>query len=228
MQTTCRNLGIDILRILMAFFVVCQHISNYSLVDFILPQSRIAVPVFFIISGYFLYDKDQAEVRRKIAKSFKHILKIFLWSTLLYMMYGIYDNYPDGNFDFLKVGPWKLFVFIVSCSPLNFPYGFHLWFLIGLLEGFAILLCLSKLSILNGGGSSALDCRNSRCRYSPCVSGHIYTMFRIVLLSLPFIVAGIFVKTYTFSARYIPAQVYPLPPYGRMYGTYCDRGMVLC
>lgn len=147
-----RNIGIDILRILMAFFVVCQHITDYPWNEIIRPQSRIAVPVFFIVSGYFLYDKDNDKVNQKIIKSFKHIFWIFLSATALYAIYGIFENYPDGNFDFLKVGPWKLFVFIVSCTPLNFPYGFHLWFLIGLLEGIAILFIMRKLNVLNGGG----------------------------------------------------------------------------
>lgn len=58
METNNRQYNIDILRLICALLVVCIHCTNYSLREYILPITRIAVPIFFIISGYFLYSDN--------------------------------------------------------------------------------------------------------------------------------------------------------------------------
>lgn len=50
-----RNEGIGILRLICAFLVVCIHIPFPGAIgQFIKAVARVAVPVFFISSGYFL------------------------------------------------------------------------------------------------------------------------------------------------------------------------------
>ena len=50
-----RNEGIDMLRMVCAFFIVCIHIPFPGGVgSYIKAVSRIAVPIFFMISGYYL------------------------------------------------------------------------------------------------------------------------------------------------------------------------------
>lgn len=57
---TKRNNGIDILRFLCAFFVVCIHAPFLGIAgSYIKAIDRIAVPVFFICSGYFLSVKSR-------------------------------------------------------------------------------------------------------------------------------------------------------------------------
>ena len=52
--------GLDALRLLAAFFVVCQHIQSYWGLEVIRPVSRTPVILFFLISGYFRYDVRKA------------------------------------------------------------------------------------------------------------------------------------------------------------------------
>lgn len=50
-----RNYSIDILRLLLSFAVVVIHVHSGKWYDYVDPICRLAVPVFFIILGYFIY-----------------------------------------------------------------------------------------------------------------------------------------------------------------------------
>lgn len=128
--------GIDVLRIICAFLVVCIHCNGYLYKDYIMPLARTAVPVFFIISGYFLYNDVMDVVKKRVLSSIKKISVIFILSTILYSIYVLVISINTQQYGvFCNIGLWKLFVFIVNSSPLLFPYDFHLWFLIALIEG---------------------------------------------------------------------------------------------
>lgn len=139
-----RQHNIDFLRFVCALFVVCIHCSSYSFREYILHITRIAVPIFFIISGYFLYSDNNEYTKSKIRKSIKKISNIYIISLIVFFIYALIDGYINNNFNALKIGPWKLFVFITNCSSLFFPYDFHLWFLIALVQGLILFYALLR------------------------------------------------------------------------------------
>lgn len=139
-----RQVGLDALRIIAAFFVICQHLHNYWGDEVIRPISRIAVFLFFLISGYFLYDENTCNIRKRCYKSIRKLCRIYLWAILIYGMEALYEAIKSGSFDVFYIGPWKLFVFFASCSSPFFPYGYHLWFLIALIESLLIIAVISK------------------------------------------------------------------------------------
>lgn len=53
-EKKCRNVGLDILKVIAAFFVVCIHapFENEFGKD-LKAISRCAVPIFFMITGFF-------------------------------------------------------------------------------------------------------------------------------------------------------------------------------
>lgn len=132
---TKRQYNIDALRLICAFLVVCIHCTHYSLREYILPITRVAVPIFFIISGYFLYSDNETLTKSRITKSIKKITKIYVISLVVFFIYALINGFITNNFNAVKVGPWKIFMFITNCSSLCFPYDFHLWFLIALIQG---------------------------------------------------------------------------------------------
>lgn len=138
-----RLLGLDALRFIAALLVICQHIQTYCGDAFVRPISRIAVFLFFLISGYFLYDERAELIRNKSLKSVKKLCSIYLWAILLYGIEALYEAIKSGSFDVFHIGPWKLFVFFASCSSPFFPYGYHLWFLIALAESLLIIAILA-------------------------------------------------------------------------------------
>lgn len=121
-----RNLTIDILKIILAFFVVFLHMNflreTFPLTGYLLVNGlfRIAVPVFLIISGYYFFHIDNAKKLRK-------------WLLRTFLLYGIwmvvYFNHWKDNEEV-----WLTIIF-----------GYHhLWYLIGTFFSGIILFLLRK------------------------------------------------------------------------------------
>ena len=117
-----RSNGVDVLKLLMAIFVVMIH-ANYPWRDYIIPITRCAVPCFFMISGYFLYKSglNAASLKRSI----KRMIFLLLWSTIFYILWVEFPSYTHT----------RQFVLPTQIQWLNFilfndnPFAFHLWYL---------------------------------------------------------------------------------------------------
>lgn len=114
-----------VLKALSAFFVVLIHFP-LSCQALITPVIRTAVPVFFIISGYFLVASDGSiskdKVKRGIVKMIKYVLLYnCLFVVFNYLFYGYATVYDE-----LK---WLL-----ATAVLASPFGYHLWYLTAYLQ----------------------------------------------------------------------------------------------
>ena len=80
-----------------------------------------AVPVFFVISGYLLYDNN---LLQKLKKNLKRILIITIWSTIIYAVLYLYKstNHPTLNAFTIE----SLRRFIIYNEN---PFIYHLWYL---------------------------------------------------------------------------------------------------
>ena len=69
-----RNIFVDIFRYFLAFLVVCVHFGSAA----ILPLSRLAVPTFFVIAGFYNRADDKQKQQRKnksfVKNSFKYLV----------------------------------------------------------------------------------------------------------------------------------------------------------
>lgn len=123
-----RSLSIDILKIVLAVFVVCLHMHvlrdsdpslSYVLVNGLF---RIGVPVFLIISGYFFYFVDDASRLKKW--SVRILLLYIIWSVIYVPLWKEDDNYF-----------------------LNILFGYHhLWYLIGTFFSGLLLFAVRKVN----------------------------------------------------------------------------------
>ncbi|WP_300564531.1 acyltransferase [Flavobacterium sp.] len=119
-----RNSNIDILKIVLAFLVIALHLFPVSklegisgLISYEIASgiTRIAVPTFFIISGYFL--RNKLNDKTYLLKYAKRILLLYLVWQLIYL--------PD-LIRFYKLG-W----FSKTDALLKLIYGYwHLWYLL--------------------------------------------------------------------------------------------------
>lgn len=134
---TGRNYSIDSLRFLCALLVVIIHTRYFPLYAALEPFARAAVPCFFMISGYLMWDDHfGAHVRKSIPR----VLWILFYSTLFY-----------GVETFLK---WKLglmdffissYVSLADVLLLNAnPFVDHLWYLQAYLYVLLIALLLDR------------------------------------------------------------------------------------
>lgn len=126
-----RNLSLDYLKVLLSFFVVFLHTGflydfsseiGYLFVNGIF---RVAVPIFFIINGYYFYD-----IRDKffLFKWMKRVFILYFVWTIIYLPVIIFNS------NFFKIIE-------------NFLIGyFILWYLVALLIAGVSLFLLRKVS----------------------------------------------------------------------------------
>ncbi len=138
MNNMLKKLNMDYLRVLAALLVVAIHvypflqINNTLEILFTHVFCRIAVPIFLMITGYFVLPTALND-RSKLVLYTKKILKIYLFSILLYLPINIYSHSFAGFsiIDFLKS------IFIDGTF-------YHLWYFPGLILGIWLTYFLVK------------------------------------------------------------------------------------
>lgn len=141
-MSLCKKINIDVCRFIATLMVVAIHIyplSSFSEdVDYIFTRVlfRIAVPLFLMITGYYILPKALGE--KNVIKNYTiKIAKLYLISMLIFLPINIYNGY------------FKQFniVLIVKDIFLNGIF-YHLWYFPSLLLGLWIVyLLLKKLNI---------------------------------------------------------------------------------
>lgn len=127
--------GVDLVKFVMAFAVIAIHVSAKSAVGINFPEviqwfNALAVPFFFITSGYLLgrklNDISPVDQKRKFLKSRSgKLFKIFIYWLVIYLPITIYiyslRDYPL----------WKDILSYIRCVIINgeSQYAWPLWFI---------------------------------------------------------------------------------------------------
>ena len=130
--------AIEYCRILASVFVVFIHFEFPGVTgDLVSCLARFAVPFFFILSGYFAYPAEEAAIKKRILR----VLKINLYATALYILWGSYKA------RYVYQGS-RLFWLMEELSIANLakwifnnvnPFAGHLWYLSALLVCYLVL-----------------------------------------------------------------------------------------
>ena len=189
-----RNYSIDILKFICAALVVLLH-TNSSYQNLVSPITRCAVPCFFMISGYLLYDgKRIGEIRLK--RSIANILKITLWSTLLFAILKEIIAFHHGNLYFPNVNEWICFIVLNEN-----PFGFHLWYLGAYLYVLFIVILVDrydKWHFMFKAIPVLLVCDLIFGKYSLLLIGKEYPFIFVrnfLFVGLPYFALGCWLKT---------------------------------
>lgn len=134
--TLKRNISLDVLKLAMAFMVVGLHarflseISNLAEFLFVNGIFRVAVPVFFIINGFYFYS---TLIKKKEYEWFKKVGILYLvWMTFYsYFWFNLPEMSISAIFDLITK-------FIIGYQ--------HLWYVSGMIGAALIILLLRKLS----------------------------------------------------------------------------------
>lgn len=146
------NNAIDLGKFICAVFIIMIHVApfgitdtgsiyyylNYGIRHYI---ARIAVPFFFICSGYFLYRKTSLSTFNiyHSKKYVFHILKLyFIWS-IIYLPIVIYGIYKSQNSYLHSIAGYIHSVIFTGSYT-------HLWYLNGLI----VAVCLTSFMLYKG------------------------------------------------------------------------------
>jgi surface polysaccharide O-acyltransferase-like enzyme len=136
-----RNLTLDLLKILLAFIIIGLHtqvLSNVSeMYNFLTADGvfRVAVPLFFVINGYYF---TTVSTNKALIKWVKRILLLYAFWMLFYS----YKWFRPTSFDLQEM------IIIIKIILTGY---YHLWYLIGTLGAAVITFVLRdkvKLGII--------------------------------------------------------------------------------
>ena len=144
-----RNRTLDMVKAISAYAVVLLHIhfpGTAGNVTNVL--ARFAVPVFFMISGYFCYRGDGTEFERT-GKKICHVLSLMLVSFPICAMWDMIQNQIDGDsqkkwIESLVSGEHIRQFFLYNNSS---QIKWHLWFLPALLYCYLLFALTARLRI---------------------------------------------------------------------------------
>ena len=134
------NNVLNLLKGLACVGVVFIHVNFPGVVGVIVERlSRFAVPVFFMISGFYSFKRDEFTIKKRLYK----ILKIFLFGSVLYFFQIFFSNFSRGVhneflIDFFSVK--TLLNAVIFCDFLA-PV---LWYLIAMAEFYVVWLYIVK------------------------------------------------------------------------------------
>lgn len=114
-----RQHNLDVLKCISAFLVICIHVGFVDYEIIIKSLSRIAVPIFLLISGYFYPLKKQGN---KHVKFFWKIVKLTIFSNLFYLFVDIFIFHTDAAYN--KNALIRLIFFNAGIPGI----GVHLWY----------------------------------------------------------------------------------------------------
>lgn len=140
MNLTKRYAALDIFRLIAAFLIIGIHtsplLSMNETADFILTHiiARVAVPFFFMVTGYFLYVSIEKGNELCIKSTIKKLMGIYVFAMFLYLPLNIYGSYFKQ-----KNLPWQ----ILKDLFLDGTF-YHLWYLPATIIGILLLVFLLR------------------------------------------------------------------------------------
>lgn len=99
-----RNNTLDITKFILSILVIMIHvcpIKNAAILEIVRPFLRIAVPIFFIISSYFLFSKLQnSQDQDRVVRAFciRNIKLYLVWFIILFPITNYYSHYTKMTF----------------------------------------------------------------------------------------------------------------------------------
>lgn len=191
-----RNLRIDYFRIVLSLLVITPHaqplFSEDSLAGWLISNgiSRIAVPCFFIISGYFLHLK--IDDNHAIKKYLSHILLVYtVWSVVYFPTY--YQTIELRS--------------LITFALMGY---YHLWFLPALIIGILLLIIFKKF-IKNDHYLLVIGIILYLTGYIMENSGFPYRSFyNGIFMGYPFIVLGYYLQNNNIAEKIKKRYLYLL------------------
>lgn len=125
--------SLNALKLLAALAVVVIHAKVPVLTTVLLPLCKLAVPLFLMISGYCLMGEDGRLRKDSIGRAIPRIVRITLWSNLIYLICNVAMGLVDGTAMKLLLRLTELH-FWANMLCFGGIVSAHLWYLVAYLQ----------------------------------------------------------------------------------------------
>ena len=139
--------GIDISKFIFIFIVVGIHTSlllsfNTLVATVFTPLFDMAVPFFFIVSGYFLFASENQKTER-LKDSIKRTTKMYLIWSIIYLPLSVYGKIINEEGVISSIASIIRGWLIVGENY----YSWNLWYLLALIVSFIIIYCFVRMGM---------------------------------------------------------------------------------
>lgn len=210
---TQRNTTLELFKIFAAYMVVFIHIPFYGNVGIIMNVlARFAVPLFFLISGFYSYKATPEKIKKRAL----HIIKLFIFAAVCYTLYKILPLLFSGDFNGV-ISHLKQYISPLSIIHLLFfnisHSSAHLWYLLAAIYVYAIFYFVSVHQI----NEKTIFVISFSLLLLHIFSGEILSVFGITvplifvrnfaLMGIPFFALGLFAKKHEHRIKNIPNYI---------------------
>ena len=136
--------GLKLLKFICAVLVVQIHVYSFAQ-SFLLPLCRIAVPIFFMVTGYFLPNSKSGVITYpKLRKSFWKVFKITVWAQVIWILFLAFCSFRRIDTFVERYGTIDNLIRFILYGDI---FGFMLWYLNTLLQTLLLVMIFVKLGI---------------------------------------------------------------------------------
>ncbi len=147
---TQKNNCLNFIKGIACFGIVYMHTSYDCMASSVVVCAfRFAVPIFFMISGYFAFYENRKTVFNKAKKRCKHIALLFLWAFFINELWRVVIGPLIQNSE-ININKWLGELFTINSLKnlvLFSQLGWILWFLVALVECYLILMIINHFNI---------------------------------------------------------------------------------
>ncbi|MBK1811526.1 acyltransferase family protein [Clostridium sp. YIM B02505] len=128
MSNKNRVIGLEILRIVACFLVILRHVTdsygsiiakdNFRTISILRSISYTALPFFFLITGYFLFNYKDKGYKAFFSKKFNRVLIPYLFWGIIYILYL-------NMFTTMKIGYDIVKLFLTNSIYTHFWYVYY-------------------------------------------------------------------------------------------------------
>lgn len=193
-----------VLKAIAALLVVIIHTPREVWHETIRPLELIANPIFFIISGFFLYHIDLVKVQERAIKMMKKLIPLIILLNTLYW----FVHYPlQGNL----LNSWQSWVMLIL---LGRGTESVMWYLHDILHGVALLWLMIKWHKLSWWAPlsvAILIVQTMLMRYYPAlgfVEAHEFKLrfvYHLLPMSTPYLLMGYLLRKHELRIADLPA-----------------------
>lgn len=147
-----QNQSINLLKGIACIAVVFIHVPFPGVFgQLVIALARSGVALFFVISGFYLYQDENKDVLKALPQKIKRTAKLTIIAFSIYLVWESFVRLVGGGVE--KVIGWytsELFTFnnLLKIVFTSYdPVVGHLWFLVALLESYMIFWCMLKANI---------------------------------------------------------------------------------
>lgn len=195
-----QNMTLELLKLFASYMVVFIHILFYGEFGVVINSlARFAVPLFFLISGFFSYKITVQKIKKRI----KHIINLIVFAVILYTMFNVAGPIINGNMGEIisYFGLYFDFKTLLNLIIFNVPVSSgHLWYLFAVLYVYLIFLFCEHKKIRE----KTIFTVAISLLFLQILLGEIFSAFDIVLpipivrnfalMGIPFFGLGLFVR----------------------------------